>query len=238
MYQPFGSRSAIPVTSLFLAFALPLHVGAAPAGEKAGPRTQAGETMKSPPADPSVTGKSAAASPALSPPTASTAPTSNSAASSAPVVLAPASVTHAGPTPEQRLLIPPRAFRLKGTHTPAPLKRLTYSAREGFALRMVSNQEVTAEIRNGAGRTLAYTARTLEAGDWTLRPRNLAPGLYTVLLRTGPNLRVLRLEISDAERGQGGPEWLLEKAADSTLTPGVLPRGAGRAGAPFRHPPA
>jgi hypothetical protein len=136
-------------------------------------------------------------------------------------------------------LIPPRAFRLKGQRPPAaPLKRLTYSARQGFALRMVSNQDVTAEIRNGAGRTLAYTARTLEAGDWTLRPRNLAPGLYTVLLRTGPNLRVLRLEIEDAERGQGGPEWLLEKAADSTLAPGVLPRGARQspAAAPAEAP--
>jgi len=118
--------------------------------------------------------------------------------------------TDSGP---QRMAIPPRAQRLK-ERPPAPLKHLTYSAREGFALRMVSNQDVTAEIRNGAGRTLAFTSRTLEAGNWTLRPRNLAPGLYTVWLRTGPNLRALRLKIEDAERGQGGPEWIVEKVAE------------------------
>jgi hypothetical protein len=103
---------------------------------------------------------------------------------------------------------------------PAPLKRLVFSARDGFSLRMVSNQDVTAEIRNGAGRTLARGAYTLEAGDWSLRPRNLPPGLYTVLLRTGPQLRALRMKIEDSERGKGSPEWVLvktpEKAPDST----------------------
>lgn len=100
----------------------------------------------------------------------------------------------------------------KRFHRPAPLKRLIFSARDGFSLRMVSSQEVTAEIRNGAGRTLARGAYTLEAGDWTLRPRNLAPGLYTVLLRTGPQLRALRMKIGNGERGGGLPEWVLEKA--------------------------
>lgn len=99
---------------------------------------------------------------------------------------------------------------------PAPLKRLTFSAKEGFSLRMVGNQDVTAEIRNGAGRTLARNAYSLEAGDWTLRPRNLPPGLYTVLLRTGPQLRSLRIKIEDSERGKGSPEWVLEKQPDST----------------------
>ena len=99
---------------------------------------------------------------------------------------------------------------------PAPLKRLTFSAKEGFSLKMVSNQDVTAEIRNGAGRTLARNAYSLEAGDWTLRPRNLPPGLYTVLLRTGPQLRSLRIKIEDSERGKGSPEWVLEKQGDST----------------------
>lgn len=132
----------------------------------------------------------------------------------------------AGEAPAQRPAVPPRAERLK-SRPPAPLKRLTYSAREGFALRMVSGQEITAEIRNGAGRTVAFTARTLEAGDWTLRPRNLAPGLYTVLLRTGPNLRALRLKIEDAERGQGGPEWVLERASDSTKAPEAPPQIQG-----------
>jgi len=133
------------------------------------------------------------------------------------LAVVPASIpaTEAAP---QRLSIPPRAMRLKNP-PPGALKHLTYSSREGFALRMVSNQEVTAEIRNGAGRTLAFTARNLEAGDWTLRPRNLAPGFYTVLLRTGPNLRALHLKIGDAERGQGPPEWVVEKASDSTHAP-------------------
>ncbi|MDQ3001334.1 MAG: hypothetical protein M3Y08_08745 [Fibrobacterota bacterium] len=99
---------------------------------------------------------------------------------------------------------------------PTPLKRLVFSAKEGFSLRMVSNQDVTAEIRNGAGRTLARTSYTLEAGDWTLRPRNLPPGLYTVLLRTGPQLRSMRMKIEGSERGDGSPEWVLEKAKNST----------------------
>ena len=143
-------------------------------------------------------------------------------ASSAPAVSAAAP---AEPAPRAPLSIPPRAQRLK-THKPGPLKRLTYSAREGFALRMVSNQDVTAEIRNGAGRTLAFTSKTLDAGHWTLRPRNLAPGLYTVLLRTGPNLRALRLKIEDSERGEGRPEWVVEKSADSTAAPAPQSRGA------------
>ena len=111
---------------------------------------------------------------------------------------------------------------------PAALKHLSFSARDGFSLRMISNQDVTAEIRNGAGRTLARTAYTLQAGDWTLRPRNLAPGLYTVLLRTGPQLRALRMKIEDSERGKGQPEWVLEKAAvDSSQTQDpAAPRGA------------
>jgi hypothetical protein len=125
----------------------------------------------------------------------------------------------------------PRAPRAIGK-PPAPLKRLHYSARDGFALRMISEQEVSAEIRNGAGRTLAFTTRTLQAGDWTLRPRNLAPGLYTVLLRTGPNLRALRLKIEDAERPGGMPEWVVEKSADSSRSPAVLPRGARLSPAP------
>ncbi len=232
MYQPFGSRSAARFAFLCLATAFPLYAGstqAAGAAQAPGATLPAaGTTQATGTASPAGAAPAAEASPGGKP--AVEAVSANAPEPSGPVASAPVSA-HPGPTAAQRLLIPPRAYRLKGAHPPAPLKRLTYSAREGFALRMVSNQDVTAEIRNGAGRTLAYTARTLEAGDWTLRPRNLAPGLYTVLLRTGPNLRVLRLEIQDAERGQGGPEWQLEKAADSTLTPGVLPRGA-------RMPPA
>jgi hypothetical protein len=119
-----------------------------------------------------------------------------------------------------------RAQRLK-TRPPAPMKHMSFSAREGFALRMIANQEVSAEIRNGAGRTLAFTSRTLDAGDWTLKPRNLAPGLYTVLLRTGPNLRALRMKIEDAERGGGKPEWVVEKAVDSTRSSVAPPPSRG-----------
>jgi hypothetical protein len=129
-------------------------------------------------------------------------------------VPAPAQGKTSAPGPEVAQAAVNRAQRLKA-RPPAPLKHLSFSAREGFALRMISGQEVSAEIRNGAGRTLAFTSRTLEAGDWTLKPRNLAPGLYTVLLRTGPNLRALRMKIEDAERGEGKPEWVVEKAADS-----------------------
>ncbi len=130
----------------------------------------------------------------------------------------PAARTAPGAAPGSRKLVRP----------PAALKHLSFSARDGFSLRMISNQDVTAEIRNGAGRTLARTVYTLQAGDWTLRPRNLAPGLYTVLLRTGPQLRALRMKIEDSERGKGQPEWVLEKAAaDSSQTQDpAAPRGA------------
>lgn len=165
-----------------------------------------------------------AARPAPPGPAAKPAPENASAAK--------ASAT-AGDSSPQRLAIPPRAFRLKGQRAPAaPLKHLSFSTNGGFALRMSGDQEITAEIRNGAGRTLAYTSRTLEPGEWTLRPRNLAPGLYTVWLRTGPNLRALRMKIEDVERGQGQPEWVLERATDSTAAPESAPRGAIRSPAP------
>ncbi|MEO7424262.1 MAG: hypothetical protein ABI036_03685 [Fibrobacteria bacterium] len=123
------------------------------------------------------------------------------------------------PVPSASPDAPPAGKLVKARfQRPAPLKRLTFSAKDGFSLRMVSNQDVTAEIRNGAGRTLARNAYKLEAGDWTLRPRNLPAGLYTVLLRTGPQLRSMRIRIEDSERGRGAPEWLLEKAPDSTRT--------------------
>lgn len=107
-----------------------------------------------------------------------------------------------------------------------PLKKLIFSARDGFAMRMVSSQEVTAEIRNGAGRTLARGDYTLEPGDWILRPRNMAPGLYTVHLRNGRQLRAVKMKIEDPVRGAGLPEWVLERAApgfDSLQAPGPFP---------------
>jgi hypothetical protein len=123
-----------------------------------------------------------------------------------------ASRSAAAPVPASAKPVDPAKRRFQ---RPAPLKRLVFSAREGFSLKMVSNQDVTAEIRNGAGRTLARAAYTLQAGDWTLRPRNLAPGLYTVLLRTGSQLRSMRMKIEGSERGEGSPEWVLEKARDT-----------------------
>jgi hypothetical protein len=189
MNQPFGSRPAYPIAFFLFALALPIEVAAA-SGDRGPGDPKPGEETP---------GKGTSGA---KPGGAAAVPVSLPAQDAAP----------------QRLSIPPRALRLKNP-PPAALKHLTYSAREGFALRMVSNQDVTAEIRNGAGRTLAFTARTLEAGDWTLRPRNLAPGFYTVLLRTGPNLRALHLKIGDAERGDGPPEWVVEKASDSTHAP-------------------
>lgn len=140
----------------------------------------------------------------------------------------PAAASKAPAAPAQAVAaVPSKVDPKKRFHRPAPLKRLIFSARQGFSLRMVSSQEVTAEIRNGAGRTLASGAYTLEAGDWTLRPRNLAPGLYTVLLRTGPQLRALRMKIEDSERIGGLPEWVLEKAPASSGEQDASPqRGA------------
>jgi hypothetical protein len=112
--------------------------------------------------------------------------------------------------------VTPGEIATKRLRKPAPLQRLVFSARRGFSLRMISNEEVTAELRNGAGRTLARANYILEAGDWKLHPRNLQPGVYTVLLRTGAQLRSMRLKIDDVDRGHGKPEWVLEKApADS-----------------------
>jgi hypothetical protein len=147
--------------------------------------------------------------------TAATMATKGTATGSPGTAAATGTVAAVNPAPQARSPKAPIDPKVR-FKPPAPLKRLVFSARQGFSLRMVSSQDVTAEIRNGAGRTLAHGSYTLEAGDWTLRPRNLAPGLYTVLLRTGPQLRSLRMKIEDSERGEGSPEWILEKAADSS----------------------
>jgi len=83
---------------------------------------------------------------------------------------------------------------------------------------------VTAEIRNGAGRVLARATYMLEAGDWKLHPKNLAPGLYTVLLKTGAHLRAMRMKIEDTERGPGSPEWVLEKVVETAPTDSAAAR--------------
>ncbi len=145
----------------------------------------------------------------------------------------PAAAANPAPSPQESAR--------KRLRKPAPLQHLNFSARQGFSLRLISNEQVTAELKNGAGRTLARGNYTLEAGEWKLHPRNLPPGLYTVLLRTGAQLRSMRMKIEDAERGQGSPEWVLEKSADNgaetvvpapgatpgpTAAPGASPAGS------------
>lgn len=110
------------------------------------------------------------------------------------------------------------AMAAKSQHRP-PLQKLVFSPERGFALRMLAKEEISAEIKNGAGRVVVHGSYDLEPGDWALRPRNLPKGLYTVQLRTGTQLRALRLPISDGERGEGPPAWVLEKLppADTIL---------------------
>lgn len=154
----------------------------------------------------------------------------DAASAAASIAKPPITVSAAAPG-EAVAALPSPVDPKKRFHRPAPLKRLIFSARQGFSLRMVSSQEVTAEIRNGAGRILARGAYTLDAGDWTLRPRNLAPGLYTVLLRTGPQLRALRMKIEDSERGEGLPEWVLEKSLEKAPESSGLEDASSQQGA-------
>src|SRR5690606_17609535 len=85
-----------------------------------------------------------------------------------------------------------------------------------------------AEIRNGAGRTVLRGEFPMRAGDWSLTPRNMEPGLYTVKLWTGKRLRALRLEIPSAGKERGNPDWLLarltaeEAAAALAPPPGLV----------------
>lgn len=188
-----------PVGTLFSALMLCAGMIPAHAGEAA--PSAAANVAKAPIAAPALNPRSPATGASSATGASTTGAPSNSPA-------APGEAVAALPSP----LDPKKRFR-----RPAPLKRLTFSARQGFSLRMVSSQEVTAEIRNGAGRTLARGDYSLEAGDWTLRPRNLPPGLYTVMLRTGPQLRALRMKIEDSERGDGLPEWVLEKSLEKPL---------------------
>ncbi|HLP40044.1 MAG TPA: hypothetical protein VK465_00935 [Fibrobacteria bacterium] len=105
----------------------------------------------------------------------------------------------------------------------APLQRLVFSRLHGFSLRLTRPEEVTAEIRNGAGRALVHGTFSLAAGDWSLRPKNLEPGLYTVTLWTGSRLRALRLSIPNSDKARGNPEWVLteldQAAAAAALAP-------------------
>lgn len=93
----------------------------------------------------------------------------------------------------------------------SPLQRLVYTARHGFALRLSRDEQVVAEILNGAGRTVLRGEFPMPAGDWSLKPRSMEPGLYTVKLWTGRSLRALRLEIPSAGKERGNPEWLIAR---------------------------
>jgi hypothetical protein len=96
----------------------------------------------------------------------------------------------------------------------SPLRKLFFSSERGFAMQMGEQEEVIAEIVNGAGRAVLRGQFNLDEGGWSLRPKNLAPGLYTVHLWTGSQLRALRLDIPDVDRGRGTPAWNLEKIPD------------------------
>jgi hypothetical protein len=96
----------------------------------------------------------------------------------------------------------------------SPLRKLYFSSERGFAMQMGETEEVIAEIVNGAGRAILRGQFNLDEGGWSLRPKNLAPGLYTVHLWTGSQLRALRLDIPSTERNGGAPGWNLEKIPD------------------------
>jgi hypothetical protein len=100
----------------------------------------------------------------------------------------------------------------------SPLRKLYFSSERGFAMQMGETEEVIAEIVNGAGRAILRGQFNLQEGGWSLRPKNLAPGLYTVHLWTGSQLRALRLDIPSTERNGGKPGWNLDKIPDGDYT--------------------
>jgi hypothetical protein len=105
----------------------------------------------------------------------------------------------------------------------SPLQRLVYTARHGFALRLSRDEQVVAEILNGAGRTVLRGEFPMAAGDWSLKPGGMKPGLYTVKLWTGKRLRALRLEIPAAGKGRGNPEWLLSRLSAEEAAVALAP---------------
>lgn len=118
-------------------------------------------------------------------------------------------------------------FRLQQTTTRladrSPLRRLVYSPAHGFALRLTQDEDITAEIRNGAGRTLVHGMWAVKAGDWSLKPRNLEPGLYTVMLWTGSRLRALRLSIPGSGKERGKPAWVLSELSPEQSAEALAP---------------
>lgn len=105
----------------------------------------------------------------------------------------------------------------------SPLRRLVYTSAHGFALRLTEDEDITAEIRNGAGRTLVHGMWEVKAGDWSLKPRNLEPGLYTVMLWTGSRLRALRLTIPESGKERGKPAWVLSQLSPEQSAEALAP---------------
>lgn len=105
----------------------------------------------------------------------------------------------------------------------SPLQRLVYHTDVGFALRLTKDEEVTAEIRNGAGRTLVHGYWEMQAGDWSLKPKNLEPGLYTVMLWTGSRLRALRLNIPETGKERGKPQWTVAELTPAESAEALAP---------------
>jgi hypothetical protein len=105
----------------------------------------------------------------------------------------------------------------------APLQRLVYSPKVGFALRLTKDEQIIAEIRNGAGRSLMRGKYDLKAGDWSLRPRNLEPGLYTVMLWTGSRLRALRVNLPEYGKDRGTPDWTLRELTEDESAEALAP---------------
>jgi len=92
-----------------------------------------------------------------------------------------------------------------------PVRRLYFSADSGFSIQIGDEEEIIAEIINGAGRAVVRSQYNLAPGGWSLRPKNLAPGHYKVHLWTGSQLRALRMPVSPMAREDGPPEWNLAK---------------------------
>lgn len=105
----------------------------------------------------------------------------------------------------------------------SPLQRLVYSPEHGFSIRLTQDEDVAAEIQNGAGRTLVHGEYELKAGDWSLKPRNLEPGLYTIKLWTGTRLRALRVTIPESDKNRGTPDWNVRQLSDEESAVALAP---------------
>jgi hypothetical protein len=111
-------------------------------------------------------------------------------------------------------------------HRQTPLVRLNFSSDSGFAISLRHEEDVVAEVINGAGRTIARAGYALDAGDWVLRPHALPVGLYTVKLWTGSRLRALRMNIHNQVKPKPGDKlgWTLERMQDGVIAPAFARR--------------